>query len=327
MKRCLKLCLILIVLNKVVSVPGVWASDSGGVVKRPLKIAAVQFKVQETRFRSVQAFKSAVSGLVEKSMDHDPDLIVFPEYTAAFIALIPYRASVGQAENVYQGFELIREREPLVRDLRDLFLLNSGFVERVIEETFGALAARHSVWILGGTYFARVGAGNGDLELRNRAFLYDREGKPAYSQDKAFLTDFESSILKLSPGKTESAGKISIEGYRVGLTICRDTYEETWERSFSGRDLWIDIKANGVRYGEEEEESFLRALPARIGSGEVPFGITVCLTGSFLDLFWEGESSFIKKDGREARFLKRAKTPREEEILFFLVAPFKNDTR
>ena len=46
----------------------------------------------------------------------------------------------------------------------------------------------------------------------------------------------------------------------------------------------------------------------------MPLGLTVCLTGEFLDLFWEGKSSLVGKDPGGVRVLWQASAAREEEI-------------
>jgi hypothetical protein len=85
-------------------------------------------------------------------------------------------------------------------------------------------------------------------------------------------------------------------------------------------DLWIDIKANGALYTQEERQRFLRAVPARITEGDIPYGLTVCLTGSLLDMLWEGESSLaFKEPGEQVRFVEKTSSASEEEILFISI--------
>ena len=47
------------------------------------------------------------------------------------------------------------------------------------------------------------------------------------------------------------------------------------------------------------ERVFLRALPYRMLNTDVNYGMTVCSVGSYLDLFWQGESTAIFKQGRD----------------------------
>jgi len=281
-----------------------------------LRVAAIQFKIEQSDLRSLAAFRSHVESLVIRSMVFEPDLIVFPEYTSVFPALIPYHSLIQASQSAADGLSRINARDPLIDGFRDLFLLNSGLAERIMEEVFGTLARRHGVAIIPGTYFA-WSERDGEAALVNRLVVYDRSGQIIYRQDKVFLTPFEDGLLGISPGVLEQAEPFVLRGQRIGITICRDTFFSQWLRVLSGVDLWIDIKANGALYNEEERQRFLRAVPARITEGNIPYGMTVCLTGTLLDLFWEGVSSFVRKDpGEQVRFVEQASSASQEEILF-----------
>ena len=281
-----------------------------------LRVAAIQFKIEQSDLRSLAAFRSHVESLVIRSMVFEPDLIVFPEYTSVFPALIPYHSVIQASQSAADGLSRINARDPLIDGFRDLFLLNSGLAERIMEEVFGTLARRHGVAIIPGTYFA-WSERDGEAALVNRLVVYDRSGQIIYRQDKVFLTPFEDGLLGISPGVLEQAEPFVLRGQRIGITICRDTFFSQWLRVLSGVDLWIDIKANGALYNEEERQRFLRAVPARITEGNIPYGMTVCLTGALLDLFWEGVSSFVRKDpGEQVRFVEQASSASQEEILF-----------
>ena len=327
-----------------------------------LRVAAVQLEVRPAAYASLEAFRGWIASRVEDCLPDRPDLIVFPEYAAVFVALIPHPGVVRASASLEEGWRALRREEPLAGSLRELFLLNSGFTERVVREVFGGLARRHGVAILAGSFFAAVvsqttspagtaptrsadgtppvapeaPAGTpltgtaGGVELRNRALLFGPDGGELYRQDKVFLTEFETGLLGLSPGSLEQPFGFDLRGRRVALTLCRDTFHREWEAIYRACDLWLDIKANGTAYTPEEAESFRLALPARLGPAEVPYGLTVCLNGRFLDLFWEGPSSLItageggggSADGTPAgdggtpvRQLRSARSPRREEIL------------
>ncbi len=284
-----------------------------------LRIAAVQLEVRESAYTSVDAFRAWIAGRVEDCLAYRPDLIVFPEYTAVFVALIPHPEALRRAASLREGWQALRREEPLAGSLRGLLLLNSGFTERVVREVFGGLARRYGVAILAGSYFAAeevtpVGRAGG-VELRNRAWLFGPDGEPLYRQDKVFLTEFETDLLGLSPGSLAGPFGFTLQGRQVGLTLCRDTFHPEWEAIYRSFDLWLDIKANGTAYTPEEAESFRRALPARLVPARVPFGLTTCLTGRFLDLFWEGPSSLERVEGGEVRTVRSACSPRGGEIL------------
>jgi predicted amidohydrolase len=284
-----------------------------------LRVAAVQLSVDAGMLASLEAYRTRIAQTVERTLAYRPDLIVFPEYTAAFLALIPYHREIERAASVAEGLERIRAVDPLVGSLRDLLLLNSGWAERALDEVFGGLARRNGVAILAGSYFAWTGGPDG-VRLTNRAVVFGPDGRRLYQQDKVYLTPFEEDLLGLSSGRLSEGRSFPIAGARVGLTICRDTFFPAWESQLEDSDLWVDIKANGTAFTLEEQQRFERALPARIRSGEVPYGLTVCLTGELLDLLWEGVSSLVGKEGQaEGGTRKAAVSPREEEILFLSV--------
>jgi len=284
-----------------------------------LKVAAVQLHIDENLYSSVENFRRRISEVIAECSQFEPDLIIFPEYTSVFIALIPYNRIIKKAANIAEGWKMIQKQEPLLKSFSDLFLFNSGLVERVIYSVFADLAEEHNVNIIGGSYFAWKETKEGEVSLRNRAFLFDEKGRLIYLQDKVFLTEYEREVLGLSPGSMENAAPFSIGGRRIALSICRDTFMSSWEEHFAGSDLWLDIKANGTKYTPEEAASFMRALPARIGPAGVSAGITTCLTGKFLDLFWEGESSLAIAAGGQVKLFRRAESASEEEILFLTI--------
>ena len=284
-----------------------------------LRMAAVQFKIQQSDLRSFAVFRSRIEALVKRAMAFEPDLIVFPEYTSVFFAVIPYYPLIRVSESAQDGLSRISARDPLINGFRDLFLINSGLAERVMDEVFANVARRHEVAIIPGTYFAWSKRGK-EIALVNRLVVYDPNGKVSYKQDKVFLTPFEEQLLGISAGLVEEAEPIVLRGRRIGLTICRDTFFSDWLQVHSGVDLWIDIKANGAVFTEEERQRFLRAVPARIREGDIPYGLTVCLTGSLLEMIWEGESSLVRNDpGEGIRFLENAGSASEEEILFISI--------
>ena len=259
-----------------------------------LKLLGIQLKIAESMYVSAEAFERAVdSEMTMATAAHDVDIVIFPEYTSVFLALIPYAREVEHTETLFEAFSAIQRKDPSMDSIQELFLQQSRQVEEIMDRIWGSLAEKHSVFIIAGTWLAKTGD-----QLRNRMAMYGPSGKLFYSQDKVFLTDFELDILNLSPGHIEAAKPVSINGYLVGTTICRDTFFPEWNKVFSGVDTWIDIKANGASYTKEEEVRFFDALPARIEESGVPKGLTVCLTGEFLDFFWEGKSFTVAYDNK-----------------------------
>jgi predicted amidohydrolase len=279
-----------------------WAGDAGA---RGIRVAAVQLEVTPALYGSVESFTAAVTGPALRAVqERHPDLIIFPEYTCAFLALSPYSWALKGSTDFADFSRRISQAHPRSGGLTGLLAEQAPRVEETVKAVFSDLARRSGAAIVAGTYFALQPSGRRGVpgELRDRAVVFTADGTLAYTQDKVFLTDFEREVLGISPGKMEeafpfrvSAGNGSrLDGALAFLTICRDTFFPEWEKGARGADLWIDIKANGVPFTAEEREGFRDAIPARLSGSGVPQGMTVCLEGRILDLFWEGESSLCR---------------------------------
>lgn len=279
-----------------------------------LKVAAVQLEISTATYESETRFFGEMEERVREAVDtFQPDLIIFPEYTSVFPAVTPYFPFIEGSRSIEEIFGKIHAEDKSVRSLRDLFIAQSDRMESLVEG-WGELASRYDVTILGGTYFAyREG------RLTNRLIVFGPSGSRVYEQDKFFLTDFETDIVGLEPGSSDEPEGFWIKDRKVVFTICRDTFLDRWESMYGEADLWIDIKANGERYGEEQVALFARALPARMANTTARYGSTVCLTGSFLELFWEGETSFIAATDEGVHTFITSETADSGDIVYFVV--------
>jgi predicted amidohydrolase len=283
---------------------------AGGRSEAPLEVAAVQFRVEAALLRSPDTYESALRfAATTATAGRRVDLIVFPEYTAAFFALALAGDQLARSSGADQLLAGMHAAEPAVSTPADFFASRAPAAEAWIREVFATIARDHHAWVVAGTWFAP----DGSAGLRNRALVFGPDGALVYTQDKVFLTDIEIELLHMSPGSMEAATGVHIRDTDVRLTICRDTFDPGWEARNRGADLWIDIKANGAAFDQGERESFGRALPARLGRSGVPWGLTVCLTGSLLEFFWEGESSFIATGSDGVRKLWASRSPSAAE--------------
>ncbi len=258
-----------------------------------LVVAAVQIRVDASLLRTPVVYERALrDAAAAAGRGGHADLIVFPEYTAAFFALAGIGEELARASTSEELLAAVRRTDPTIRTPADFFAAHADEAQGWATQVFGEIAREQRAWVVAGTWFAPDGAGG----LRNRALVMSPDGAVAYTQDKVFLTEIEEQMLRMSPGSVQAAHGVSIRGRDVRLTICRDTFERDWEAQHRGADLWIDIKANGAAFTGEERASFARALPARLAPARVSYGLTVCLTGSLLEFLWEGESSFIRAD-------------------------------
>ena len=294
-----------------------------------LRIAAVQLEVSPILWQDEASFAGVVAGKVALAVEgRRADVVVFPEYTSIFLALHPYSDAFVGLESLSDGLAAIHHARgwasPGAFALRDLFRREAKRVEEAMDSIWGGLAARFGVYILAGTYFAWDSQSG---ELRNRLVVYRPDGSRHYTQEKVFLTDFEIDLIKLRPGEIEDARPFFAAGIPLAVTVCRDTFFNSWMDLFEGSAVWIDIKANGVQYTAQEAETFARALPERIEESQIPRGITVCLTGRFLDLLWQGPSSTIVKTENGVRILEEAESYMGEDMLLMVLPAYGREKR
>jgi len=276
-----------------------------------LVVTGVQLHIDESIYASPGAFEAAMRSELESvcSVHDRPDLVVFPEYASAFLAAAEYFSRIEEADTFEEALERIRGENGDIDSLHTLFMREADRTEKRLDRIWGGLAREFELFIVGGTWFRKVTDEAGGASLRNTLILYDPRGRRIYEQDKVYLTDFEEEVIGLSPGSEAGAVPVRIDAFDVAFTVCRDSFFSTWEDNFAGAEVWISIKANGVSFDREARETFRRALPERIAESDVPYGMVVCLTGRFLDLFWEGESSVLADTGHRAAVLDRSGTP------------------
>ena len=260
-------------------------------------VIGIQLRIDEAMYSSEDAFERAVEGAMLMALADTragvgrSRLLVFPEYTSVFLALVPYYAQVSRSGSVVDALGTIALSDSRISSVYSLFTANSCGVEAMMDRVWGGLASKYDVSIVAGTRFVYR-----DGELRNSLVIYGPEGLRDYEQDKVYLTDFERDLVGLTPGSVASAQVYRIADHTIALTVCRDTFFSAWDDAFPGVEYWIDIKANGTAFDAEELARFGRALPVRVAHSDATRGMTVCLTGSYLDLFWEGRSFTVFKN-------------------------------
>ncbi len=256
-------------------------------------VALVQFEVTPAKYASWERFEAEVAEILEQAVAMDPSviLVVFPEYINVPILFAPYAETIGTSGSVLLALQAMGE--PSL----------PGLVARRASESYGPvlamwsrLARHNNVAILAGTAFAPVTEAGGN-ETRNRALLFDASGRLIYAQDKVFLTPFEQNSLDLKPGRLERAGTVRLGEINLGMTICRDSFFSDWEERLGHADVWIDLRANGETYSSSVRERFTRALPARVARTAARLGVNASLTGTYLDLFWQGHAFAVDKAG------------------------------
>jgi predicted amidohydrolase len=281
----------------------------------PLDVALVQYQVRPQDYHDLSRFEERVDAFVDSAVEGGADLVVFPEYINVFALFHHLISEHGRIDlsAVPNGVSSAlsgggAETAVAAAEVRSFLWDYSVAETAVIRTLWSRVARRHEVWILAGSSFVARSGG----ELTNQGWLFDPQGRLAYRQNKVFLTPFERNVLGLSPGTVESAQVVSVAGYEIGLTICRDSYFEDWEQPFAAVDLWVDIRANGEPWTPEVRRRFDTALPERVEQTAVEHGVSTSLTGEFAGLLWQGPAFVVNDEGRRVR---EAPTHRGDHLL------------
>lgn len=307
-------CLLLVC----VLAPELWPAPTADSTR----IALVQYRVSPADYRSEAAFAARVGDLTAQAAARGAEIVVFPEYLNVFLAAVPLGPELAEAGSLPDILALLKQHYGRPVGLPEYLRLQSDNTRDIMDRVWGRLARRHGVWIIAGSSFIAEPSPGTEAQLFNRAFVYNPAGRLAYTQDKVYLTPFEKKAVGLSAGDPSAARSFEAAGLTCVLTLCRDTFFEVWHRPFAQADIWFDLKANGVEFDQQARQTFTAALPERIVDTGVPYGATVCLTGRFFDLFWEGESSLVAPspeapDGYETK--KKTADPAAETILYISI--------
>lgn len=302
----------------------------------PLVVAAVQFEVTEENAGERTRFESEIREAVGHAAEQGSDLVVFPEYLNVFPAVSGQDDFLNALSDLDLTGEQIQQsvagsagsrRSAIARlfgalhahtdfdSVHELFASSSESISRWMDRAYGRAAGEYSVTVIAGSYFAIEETPDGDSQLTNRAVVYGPDGERLYEQDKVFLTPFEREVVELSRGDPADARGFEVEGWSIGLTICRDTYFPVWNDVHGGRDLWIDLRGEGTEYDASVRERLQGAVPERLLESEVPYGLTIFLTGEFHGLFWEGRSNAVAASGDSIERLSEAEEVDEHELL------------
>ena len=281
-------------------------------------VAVAQVEISEELYSSSAEFGAMVREAVETAAERDADLVVFPEYLNVFLATTPYFDIVHRSSSVEGALRRMAGKDDVPESPQQLFVEQGDRVRAIMDRIYGELARREQLHILAGSYFAAElpdgAVAREEVRLTNRSVLYGPDGEVIHEQDKVYLTDFERDLIGLDAGDLTAVGPAMVEGLEIGITICRDLFFPVWERVHRQRDLWVDLRAEGTQW-EQGREDFTRVLPQRIVASDSGGGVTAALTGTYLDLFWEGKSAVITREEGRPEFAAVAESASDAEVL------------
>ncbi len=283
----------------------------------PLSVVAVQWKMQDRYIYDQDLFFSDAEAAVREGLSKSqgdstsPSLIIFPEYTSVFLTLDTYAASIKGQDGFLEAWDTVQKLYGYT-SIQDMFCKESHAVYQKLS-IWQEIARRNHCYIIPGTFFVYDPA---IKHLVNRWVLIAPDGSIIHYQDKVFCTPFETKYCGVEGSTVAAAYPIKIAGKKIAVTICRDTFFDQWDAHFGSVDLWIDIKANGAVFDAKEQETFTHGVLERITKSRSSYGLTLCLTGSFLDLFWEGRSTLITQQGD---VLESSKSVDDYDLFSFVI--------
>jgi deaminated glutathione amidase len=119
----------------------------------------------------------------------------------------------------------------LGRNDRDKLAIAEADGDGPIQAALSALAARHRLWLVGGTLPIRSGAAAASPDapverVRNSCFVYGPDGARVQRYDKIHLFAFDNGGERYDEGRVLDAGSqpaaFDADGLRVGLSVCYD---------------------------------------------------------------------------------------------------------
>jgi nitrilase len=206
-------------------------------VKRIAQIAAVQMVSTPVVRENLQA----AARLVARAAADGADLVVLPEYFCI----------LGNKET-----DKVEAREPV----------EAGRNAGPIQEWLSATAARHKVWLVGGTIPVDCGSAQ---KILNTSLVYGPDGKLVARYDKIHLFGFQREhedgrVEQFDEARTIVHGSNAPVAFdtpfgRVGLSVCYDLRFPELYRALGACDLLLVPSAFTATTGKAHWEPLLRA--------------------------------------------------------------------
>ncbi len=283
----------------------------------------------ELRFwESPEDFADHMSRRVTEAMEHEPDLIVFPEDIGLPLIALGDLDALEEAGSVEDaiGALLLRHLDEVaaivaaheVSPMRALWLEKDPVMSETYRETFSVLARENAVHIIAGS--TPMVLPDRPADSFNTACLFDPDGEMHVVGTKVNLIPIEREDgLDLSPGALEDYRVFRTPKAVVGTIVCADGWAPEIARALvdQGAQVLVQVSANPEEWTETAREGWQDSLFSRVQELEV-YGVCVMGVGNLLGLPFEGQSSVLAprewtEDG--SGFLAETASATEEELL------------
>jgi predicted amidohydrolase len=264
-------------------------------------VAAVQ---AELRFwPTADNFTEHMSRLVEESMQHDPDLIAFPEDiglplvglgdTDVLTGADSLQAAVTAMLARHAGTVGERVAAHGVSPQRALWLAKAPTVCEVYRETFSALAAEHDVHIVAGS--VPMVSPVDPARILNTACVFDPSGAMNVVGRKVHLVPLERADgLDFAAGSIDDYAVFEMPEATLGVIICADAWNTAIARKLvrDGANVLVQVSANPEEWSADTRANWQRGLCAQVQELGV-FGVSVMGVGELLGLPLQGRSAAL----------------------------------
>lgn len=314
--------------------------------KNKVRVFVVQLKQGVNDCATPESYLSRVEEIVQSVKPYisltSPNLFIFPEYCGFVCSFSGLRgSSARQASSVLSAFAALAisylhqiayyvDAYPDISYQRALFLALTDSIWRPFHETFSYIAKKYRIYVISATIVAdtKLSYDEGDVQffvdpaflpqdyvylpvdenVYNQAILYGPDGSIIQRIKKIHLSgELENELMDLSAGDISDVKVFHLNGAKVGITICLDTwYDEVIDALVDkGMNFLVQLSANPKMWGHySDSKSYWE--PDAWYSGifqtvrkreEILFGANSMLSGNLFEIPFDGQSSLIASSG------------------------------
>jgi predicted amidohydrolase len=309
-------------------------SDGAGQSPADLVLVAVQVRLAAHHLESPGRFRALVDRLGEQAAAAGGPhrLWVFPEAVGYFLPLAFAPPDALARDTLAGAFTTLAVRRPLalVRGLlearggglrRGLLHAYLPACDRLMRESFAALARRHRAWVVAGSHLR----GHADGRVTASSYTFDPAGRLAAVTDKVNLVpgleDGAPGGLGLSRGDAERLPLVRAPWGTLATLIGYDGFAEP--QSDGERFAWMAGRADaaGADVVANPAASPAEAWPVtglaesleRVG--HLRHAVTAQLCGAVLDRSFAGRSAILTRGQDGVHVLAAAAGPTDAEVV------------
>jgi len=290
-----------------------------------LTVAAVQAPL---RLYSDEAqFHAQMTDAVALTMQHAPDLIVFPEDVGTGLVALGLR-DADRLDSLLAAVQaLLEDGGPELQEMiaagssppRAILRAKAERMRAIYVRVFSDLAQMNDVHIVAGSILLPH-QGARDDAVHNTSVLFGPDGAVLGTVDKVNLIPLEAADgLDVVPGDPRQVGPWETAIGTFGPLICLDAWDAQLAGSLveRGAQMLVVPSANPEPWTAEELAARKQGMFARVRELGVP-GVEAFAVGSLPGVPFEGQSWILAPDAEApegVRILAQADSPTEPQVI------------